>query len=205
VPPVFEDFYQEGLCESCEAQDVDKAKELAAAAGLAPGTKIKLAYNTGAGHEEWIQAVAAQLNEVLGLEAELVGQPFPELLAAQQAPGATGMFRFAWGADYPTPDNFLYPLLHTDAINKDEAGKVTGDNRARYSNPEFDELVTTARASLDPAERISLNQQAEKIAVDDMAMIPLWNRTQYRLASDKFTGIELDFNEDPNLATLSQK
>jgi ABC-type oligopeptide transport system substrate-binding subunit len=205
VPPAFEDFYQEGLCESCEAQDVEKAKELAATAGLAPGTKIQLAYNTGAGHDEWIQAVAAQLKDVLGLEAQLVGQPFPELLAAQQAPGSTGLFRFAWSADYPTPENYLYPLLHTDAINKDAAGKVTGDNRARYSNPEFDELVTKARTSTDEAERISLNQEAEQIAIKDMAMIPLWNRTQYRLVSDKFENVEMDFNENPNVSTLSQK
>ena len=206
VPPVFEDFYQQGLCESCEGQDPEKAKQLAQQAGLAPGTAVKLAYNTGAGHDEWIQAVAAQLKEVLGWKVELVGQPFPELLAAQQAPKATGLFRFAWGADYPTPDNFLYPLLSTPAINKDAAGKVTGDNRARYSNPAFDDLVKQARASTDAAERIKLNQEAEKLALDDMAMIPLWNRTQYRLVNtDKFSDVELDFNENPTLATLSQK
>jgi oligopeptide transport system substrate-binding protein len=204
VPPVFEDFYQEGLCESCTAPDPARAQELAQQAGLAPGTQVRLAYNTGAGHEEWVQAVAAQLQDVLGWQVELVGQPFPELLAAQQAPGATGLFRFAWGADYPTPDNFLFPLLSTPAINKDASGKVTGDNRARYSNPEFDDLVRQARSSQDEAERTRLNQEAEAIAVRDMAMIPLWNRTQYRLVnSEGFSDVELDFNENPNLATLS--
>jgi oligopeptide transport system substrate-binding protein len=207
VPPAFADFYQEGLCESCaQGPDPAKAKQLATEAGLPPGTRIKLAYNTGAGHEEWIQAVAAQLKEVLGWEAELVGQPFGELLEAQQAVGATGLFRFAWGADYPTPDNFLYPLLATPAINKSPEGVVQGDNRARYSNPEFDKLVSQARGATDEEERISLNQQAEKIALDDMAMIPLWNRTQFRLVnSNDFEGVELDFNENPNLATLTAK
>lgn len=206
VPPVFKDFYQQGLCKSCEKADPAKAKELATKAGLTPGTKIKLQYNTGAGHEEWIQAVAAQLKDTLGLDVELVGTPFKELLANQQAPGASGLYRFAWGADYPTPDNFLYPLLATASINKDETGKVTGDNRGRYSNPQFDDLLKKSRAAKDSGERIKLDQQAEKIAIDDMALIPLWNRTQYRLQNTtKFTNIELDFNENPNLAELGLK
>jgi oligopeptide transport system substrate-binding protein len=207
VPPAFDDFYQEGACESCaQGPDPQRAQQLAQEAGLPPGTQIKLAYNTGAGHEEWIQAVSAQLQEVLGWQVELVGQPFPELLAAQQAVGATGLFRFAWGADYPTPDNFLYPLLATPAINKNAEGMVQGDNRARYSNPAFDELVLQARAATDEAERTRLNQEAEKIALADMAMIPLWNRTQFRLFnSNDFTDVQMDFNENPNLATLSAR
>ena len=35
-----------------------------------------------------------------------------------------------FGADYPTPDNFLYPLLSKASIGL--------DNRGRYDNPAFD-------------------------------------------------------------------
>jgi oligopeptide transport system substrate-binding protein len=206
VPPVFEDFYQKGLCESCENPDVDRAKELAAQGGLTPGTEVLLQYNTGAGHDEWTQAVKQQLEQNLGVRVTLRGMPFPELLELQQQPNATGLFRFAWSADYPTPDNFLFPLLNTRAINPDASGKVQGDNRGRYSNPEFDRLVTDARATKDEAQRQELLQQAEKIAMDDMALIPLWNRTQYRLFDSKeFTGGAMDFNENPTLATISLK
>ncbi|MDX3093905.1 ABC transporter substrate-binding protein [Streptomyces sp. ME01-24h] len=206
LPPAFADVYQKDLCVSCVKQDPAKAKELAAKAGLKPGTTIELGYNTGAGHEEWVQAVAQQLKDVLGLNVKLVGKPFAELLAAQQSPKATGMYRFAWGADYPTPDNFLYPLLATASINKDESGKVTGDNRGRYSNPKFDELLAKARATEDGAARTEIYKEAEKVAMDDVALIPLWNRHQLRLANTKkFANLQMDFHEDPNLAQISLK
>lgn len=206
LPPVFKDVYQKDLCASCVKQDKAKAKQLAKEGGLKPGTSLELAYNTGSGHEEWIQAVQAQLQDVLGLKVKTVGKPFAELLGDQQKPGATGLYRFAWGADYPTPDNYLFPLLDSASINKDASGKVTGDNRERYSSKKFDDLVAKARATADQAGRNDLYKQAEKTALDDMALIPLWNRTQFRLANTKkFGNIKLDFHEDPNLAEISLK
>ncbi|MET8812344.1 ABC transporter substrate-binding protein [Streptomyces sp. NPDC004549] len=206
LPPVFKDVYQKDLCASCVKQDKAKAKQLAKEGGLKPGTTIELGYNTGAGHEEWIQAVKQQLESVLGVKVKATGKPFAELLADQQKPNATGAYRFAWGADYPTPDNFLYPLLDTASINKDANGKVTGDNRGRYSNKKFDALLAKARATQDQAGRNDLYKQAEKVALDDVALIPLWNRTQLRLANTKkFDNIKMDFHEDPNLAEISLK
>ncbi|MCX4789116.1 ABC transporter substrate-binding protein [Streptomyces sp. NBC_01221] len=206
LPPVFKDVYTKDLCTSCVKQDKVKAKALAKEAGLKPGTTIDIGYNTGAGHEEWVQAVAQQLEDVLGVKVKATGKPFAELLADQQKPKATGAYRFAWGADYPTPDNFLFPLLSTASINKDASGKVTGDNRGRYSNKKFDELLAKARGSKDAAARNEIYKEAEKVAMDDVALIPLWNRTQLRLVNTKkFADVKMDFHENPNLAELSLK
>ncbi|MEU6555917.1 ABC transporter substrate-binding protein [Streptomyces sp. NPDC046915] len=206
LPPVFKDVYQKDLCASCVKQDKAKAKQLAKEGGLKPGTTIELAYNTGAGHEEWIQAVQAQLQDVLGVKVKTAGKPFAELLGDQQKPGATGLYRFAWGADYPTPDNYLFPLLDSASINKDASGKVTGDNRERYNSKKFDGLVAKARATADQAGRNDLYKQAEKVALDDMALIPLWNRTQFRLVNTKkFGNATLDFHENPSLPEISLK
>jgi oligopeptide transport system substrate-binding protein len=206
VPPVFKDFYQEGLCESCAKPDVARAKQLAQQAGLPPGSTVRLTYNTGAGHDAWVQAVGRQLEQNLGWKIDLKGQPFAEMLQGWLQPTATGLFRFAWGADYPTPENFLFPLLDTKSINPDAENVAQGDNRGRYSNPAFDKLVEDARAEKDEAQRTRMLQQAEKMALDDMAIIPMWNRTQYRLFDSKeFTGGAMDFNEDPTLETISLK
>ncbi|MFJ9593142.1 ABC transporter substrate-binding protein [Streptomyces virginiae] len=207
VPPAFPKAYQKDLCTSCVKQDVAKAKEHAEKAGLKPGTEIKFSFNTGAGHEEWVQAVARQLEDVLGLKVKLDGKDFPGMLKEQQGGQATGVYRFAWGADYPTPENFLFPLLHSASMNKDAEGNVTGDNRARYNNPEFDKLVDTARATKDEAARTAMYKQAEKMAMDDMALIPTFNRSQFRLmATDKFNGLDdINFNEDPILEKISLK
>ena len=198
IPPVFGDYYQEGVCEACTF-DVAKAKEHAAKGGLKPGTELKFAYNTGGGHEAWVQAVAQQLKDTLGLNVKIEGYPFAELLEKQQAPNASGIFRFAWGADYPTPDNFLYPLLSKASIGL--------DNRGRYDNPAFDAELAKERATRDPAVRVEHIQAAEKIAIgQDLALIPLWNRTQYRaFDATKWTGVEMDFFENPTLVTAAQK
>ncbi len=208
VPPAFPDAYQKGVCASCAHQDKDKAKQLAAQAGLTPGTKLYFGYNTGAGHEAWVQAVAQQLKDVLGLDVQLDGKPFKDLLKKEQAPDATGMYRAAWGADYPTPGNFLNPLLSTAAIGLDPTTNLAqGDNRGRYSNPAFDQLLAQATATKDLAARTKIYQQAEQIAIgQDLALIPLWNRTQFRLAhNEKWNNLTYDFNENPTLADVSQK
>ena len=153
-----------------------------------------------------MQAVGQQLQETLGWQVDLQGTPFTQFLDSQQDPGATGLFRFAWGADYPTPQNFLFPLLSTESINRDESGRVVGDNRSRYSNPEFDALLSEASGTTDRAARIELLQQAEQVAMEDMALIPLWNRSAFRLFdSSKFSGGKLDFFEEVPLDRISLK
>jgi oligopeptide transport system substrate-binding protein len=198
IPPIFGDYYQEGVCEACTF-DAAKAKEHAAKGGLKPGMELKFAYNTGGGHEAWVQAVAQQLKDTLGLNVKLEGYPFAELLEKEQAPNASGLFRAAWGADYPTPDNFLYPLLSKASIGL--------DNRGRYDNPAFDAELAKERATKDPAVRVEHIKAAEKIAIgDDLALIPLWNRTQYRaFDATKWTGVAMDFFENPTLVTAAQK
>ncbi|MFB7669694.1 ABC transporter substrate-binding protein [Kitasatospora sp. NPDC056138] len=208
VPPAFKDAFQDGVCVSCVKQDKEKAKALAAQAGLTPGTKLYFGYNTGAGHDAWVQAVAQQLKDVLGLDVQIDGIPFKELLKKENTNSATGMYRAAWGADYPTPGNFLAPLLATSSIGEDPATHdATGDNRGRYSNPAFDALLQKATATKDVAERTRIYQQAEKLAIgEDQALIPLFTRGQQRVGNTaKWANLTYDFNENPTLAKVSQK
>ena len=59
----------------------------------------------------------------------------------------------------------------------------------------------------DPAAKVKDYRDAEKLAIDtDMALIPLWYRSQYRVVNTaKFTGIDLDFFENPTLAAIKLK
>lgn len=206
VPPVFKDAYQPGICGACKF-DLDEAKKLAKEAGLTEGTTLNFQFNVDAGHEEWTAAVKDQLETNLGLKVELSGVQFTDLLNNEQQPGSSGIYRAAWGADYPTPGNFLEPLLSTGAIGAKADEPTTGDNRGRYSNSKFDDLIKEANGEKDEAKRVSLFQQAEKIAIgDDQALIPLWNRTQHRLANTtKFINLRMDFSENPDLYEISIK
>jgi oligopeptide transport system substrate-binding protein len=205
IPPVFKGW-QPGICDACKF-DLKKAKALAKKAGLTPGTALNMQFNSGANHDEWFAAVKDQLQTNLGLKVNMTSVPFDDMLENERQPKATGLFRSAWGADYPTMENYLTPLLATSAIQADAKGVAAGDNKGRYSNSEFDDLLKQAKANPDENERIKLYNKAERIAIhDDMAEIPLWNRTQHRLAnSDKFTNLRMDFNENPDLLVISIK
>jgi ABC-type oligopeptide transport system substrate-binding subunit len=200
IPPPLKAFYQPDVCAECVTPDIARAKTMAAESGIPPGTKVNLAFNTGGGHEAWVQAVQEQLQKNLGLKVDIQPSPFAELLTKEKANNASGLFRAAWSADYPSGENFLFPLLSKKSL-------PPGDNRGRYDNPKFDDLLAQARKATDDAQRISLIKQAEKIAIgDDMALIPLWYRTQNRVYdSTKWTNVVVDFFENPTLDTISLK
>lgn len=206
VPAVFPNAYQPGVCDAC-AFDVAKAKELAAKAGLTPGTTINLAFNSGGGHEEWTAAVRQQLETNLGLKVNYTGVPFTDHLNNMEVKGASGIFRLAWGADYPTPGNYLVPLMATSSIKLDAEGKVTGNNYSRYSNPEFDALVAKAASTKDDAARNDLWKQAEKIAIGrDLALMPMFARQQFRMVDNsKWGNVNMNFNEDPTFEKIFLK
>jgi len=76
------------------------------------------------------------------------------------------IYRMGWVADYNDPDNFLKTMLHSGAEL----------NNGRYSNPDFDALVNQAAEELDPAERMSLYLQAERILIEeDAGVIALYH------------------------------
>lgn len=185
----------EGPCEYCE-HDPERAKELFEQSGVNID-KLTLHFNAGAGHDEWMAAAAQQISQTLGIQVEAIP-------ATTQFTGSAGyagwmksgappsLNRIGWGLDYPTPDNFLYPLLFSSS----------SDNKPNYDNPEYDELILEARTETDADERIALYQEAEDLALEDMPLVPLWWRTQIRLVKlDKYGGLEIDPFEDPTLRT----
>ncbi len=58
------------------------------------------------------------------------------------ADGQCVFCRSGWYADYPTYDNFMYDLFHSDALDGNNYG---------FINDEFDALVDEAKQTTDPA------------------------------------------------------
>lgn len=173
--------------------DPDLARELAAAAGLVPGTVLPLTTNVGAGHEGWIEQVSQQLEGSLDVLVVVSEVTAAELVAYRTSEQATGCCRAGWICDYPTPDNVLFPLLHSSCINPDAGGVAHGDNEGRYQDAEFDELIRRARAANGADERAALYRAAEQRAIGEhMAIIPLWYPTSSRLALPRLNGVRVD-------------
>jgi len=82
------------------------------------------------------------------------------------------MFYLSWWADYPDPENFLFPLFHSS--NFGAAG-----NRTRYSNPAVDSFIEKAQYTLNREERNLLYEKAEEMIVADAPWVFLWHRTDF--------------------------
>lgn len=172
--------HRPGACKYCKF-DLAQAKALLAEAGGAPAAPLIQAFNAGAGHEGWNQAVQAQWKANLGIGTTLTPkQPFGDyidFLSTDAFLAKPGVGRLGWAQDYPTPDNWLFPLLFS----------TSGDNHSKYNSPAFDKLVTQSQGTIDADERLKLQQQAEDIALEDMAIIPMWySQSAQVYNADKF-------------------
>ncbi|MGO9611661.1 MAG: ABC transporter substrate-binding protein [Dissulfurispiraceae bacterium] len=86
--------------------------------------------------------------------------------------GEPDMFWLSWWADYPDPENFLFPLFHSLNLG-------SGGNRARYSSSEVDRLIEEGQYATDVRDRNYYYQQAEEIIVRDAPCVFFWHRTDY--------------------------
>jgi peptide/nickel transport system substrate-binding protein/oligopeptide transport system substrate-binding protein len=163
--------------------DSDKAKELLAQAGhpggtgLTPTTISSTLKSTEIRQE--CEAVRQYLKNI-GVEAEL-GE-FEDWPAFQRAleQGETQLFRYAWYADYPDPDGFLYPLFHSQSAN----------NYFRYRNPTVDGLLDEARRETDDLRRVKLYREAEQLILNDAPGVMFLHRTYEGLFQPYVEGIE---------------
>ena len=64
--------------------------------------------------------------------------------------------------------------LNSVAVTYDLANNRGVNNRGRYSNSQVDELVNTAFLTLDDSKRKDLLARASEIAMDDVAVMPLY-------------------------------
>lgn len=92
------------------------------------------------------------------------------------------MYRFAWYADFPDPDNFLFTLFHSQSAG----------NYANYSNPEVDRLLEQAQRKVDDLERLQLYRQAEALIMADAPTVNLVYYTFEHLFQPYVKGIELN-------------
>ncbi|MDP9020414.1 MAG: ABC transporter substrate-binding protein, partial [Actinomycetota bacterium] len=157
--------YEEGSSEIAGAaeRDLDRARELLEDWGGEVTEPIQLNFNAGAGHEPVAQIIQANLEEI-GIPSTLDGRDSTTYFS-QMREGEGQFFRAGWIWDYVAYDNGLYPLFHTDSIG--------GDNLMQYSNPEVDELIGEARATLDEDEANELYREAEEEILEDVAVVPL--------------------------------
>lgn len=170
----------------------EEAKQLWDEAGGDQGP-ITIWFNSGAGHEEWTEAVANQLRENLGVaEVNFESLEFADYLNKLDAAEVDGPFRLGWLADYPSPGNFLGPLHKT-------AGS---SNHTGYSNPDFDALVESGdRKSLDDA--IGDYQAAGDILCEDVPVAPMFFGLLQVVHSENVDNVSFDAFQRLNVTEVT--
>jgi oligopeptide transport system substrate-binding protein len=165
------------------AQRIAKAKELYKEAGYGPDKPltVDLRYNTSENHKKIMIAVAAMIHQALGINASLVNEEFKVFLETRKEKKVTQLFRDGWLADYADPNSFAELLQSTSGLN--DMG---------YNNPDYDKLVQTASMTVDPAKRDELLQQAEKLVVTDLPIVPIYGYTNKRLIKPYVVGFDLN-------------
>ncbi len=88
--------------------------------------------------------------------------------------GEPDMFYLSWWADYPDPENFLFPLFHSSNFGP-------GGNRTRYSNPAVDSLIEKGQYTMDEKKRNFFYKKAEEMIVADVPWVFFWHRTDFTI------------------------
>jgi peptide/nickel transport system substrate-binding protein/oligopeptide transport system substrate-binding protein len=155
------------------AYDPDRARLLLSTAGYPGGRglpEITLAYARSASHRQACQRIRTDLRKI-GVKVSLLEHDTSTLMNAihggEEGASELLLFRMAWLADYPDPEAFLRPTLHSSS-------PPAAGNFGRYSNLMFDRVLDQARSEPDPARRMRLYRRAERMAVDDAAWVFLY-------------------------------
>ncbi|PPG05325.1 ABC transporter substrate-binding protein [Pseudoclavibacter sp. RFBI5] len=142
--------------------DIEESKRLLSEAGFTGGTLDLLATSEYPETVTAAQIIASNL-EPLGITVEIRQPDFSTWLDEQNS-GNFDMLMMGWLGNID-PDDFYYSQHHSDG----------GSNAQKYSNPEVDALLDSARTETDQAARKELYAQAATIIADDASYIYLYN------------------------------
>jgi peptide/nickel transport system substrate-binding protein len=145
-------------------RDVAKAKALLAEAGYPNGLDLEIQVSNGTVPQQVTQVIQAMAGEV-GINVTVTAKEFATLLADQSA-GDYQISQIGWSGRVD-PDGNIHQFVTTTG----------GINDAKYSNPEVDALLDSARTSSDLATRKAQYDAATAILNTELPLIYLYHET----------------------------
>ena len=159
-----------------------EARRLLKEAGYPNGIDLKIYIGNEQETLDMVEVIQQYLADV-GIKTSIVQL---EWSAFKQAinNGDADLFWLSWQADYPDPENFLYPVFYSG--NTGPAG-----NRARFQDKEFDELITRAETEPDTGKRMELYRQAQARVVKMAPWVFFWHKKDYVVLGPRVSGYRL--------------
>jgi oligopeptide transport system substrate-binding protein len=149
----------------CAPENVEEARRLLAEAGFPEGRgfpSFNILYNTHETHQAIAQLIRKQWQRNLGITIRTRNEEFVTSLNSQRQLDYD-ISRRGWVGDYADPNTFLDMY-------------VTGgeQNNTGWGNPEYDKLIADAALEADPARRMALFREAERMLMDELPIIPIY-------------------------------
>ena len=123
---------------------------------------LKLSYNTNTQHQKIAQAIQQQWYDTLGLTVELENCDWKVYLS-QLALQNFEIARCGWIAEHHDPISYLESY-----VSKDHANNETG-----WENEHYHALITQSYYEQNPDKRRVMLEDAEKLLIEEMPIIPL--------------------------------
>jgi peptide/nickel transport system substrate-binding protein/oligopeptide transport system substrate-binding protein len=163
----------EGALKPLQNYECEAAKKLLADAGFPDGAgfpelELKLRGESQSNQQRFI-AAAASISQCLNVKITVNNLEFNDYMTKLlKRPTEVQFGAVSYGMDYLDPANML--------------GVWVSTGRHSWRNEKFDELVTTANSLVgDPAKRLQMYKDAERILVEDVGGIFLNHRIQGNL------------------------
>ncbi|MBL0151037.1 MAG: hypothetical protein IPP87_21175, partial [Ideonella sp.] len=165
--------------------DPEAARALLREAGVAPGTPVKFTVvGDGSGVSPLALAISAQL-EAVGLK--VVIERISTAARTKIMKGDFDITTQSINLDFPDPSivfNFVY-----------NSATIGGANFPRYRNASVDKLIGQADRTLDREARAALYQQAQRIVLDEMPTIVLFQLDWQRAIGSDIQGVNYNFSQ----------
>jgi ABC-type transport system substrate-binding protein len=169
--------YRKDYANPYRRVDREAARRLLAEAGypdgIDPATKqpLRLGFDAGdptsAARQQWQFLIDAWRG--IGLDVEMRATTYNEFQEKVRR-GAYQVFRWAWIADYPDPENFLF-LLETSMSRT----RNDGPNTANFSDPAYDALFARMKDRPNDAERQRLIEEMLALLERERPWIELYH------------------------------
>lgn len=159
--------------------DPDAARALLATAGFPGGhgfPELELQFNTDELHRRIATAIQQMWHKELGIRITLTSQDW-KVQQSRERGLQYQISRGSWIGDYLDPTTFL-----------DLFRGAGGNNRTGWNNPAYDALLDEAARTTDPQLRLARLQEAERVLLDELPLLPLYIYTQVRLVSPRLCG-----------------
>jgi peptide/nickel transport system substrate-binding protein len=159
-----------------------ETRRLLKESGHADGLNLQIYIGAEQETLDMVEVIQQYLAEV-GVHATIIQLEWSAFKQAVNE-GQADLFWLSWQADYPDPENFLYPVFYSG--NFGPAG-----NRARFKDPEFDIMIKKAQVEPDPVKRMRLYREAQERVVEMAPWVFFWHKKDYVVLGPRVSGYRL--------------